>query len=41
MSGRARGDEAVDALKAGLRARQGELQLSVAAAESVVKETVR
>lgn len=35
------GQPGVDSLRTKLRARQGDLQLSVAAADSVVKETIR
>lgn len=36
-----RGEPGVDSLRAKLRAKQGDLQLSMAAADSVVKETIR
>lgn len=35
------GEPGVDSLRAKLRAKQGDLQLSMAAADSVVKETIR
>lgn len=41
VSGKSWGQPGVDELRSKLRAKQGDLQLSVAAADSVVKETVR
>lgn len=35
------GQPGVDALRSKLRSRQGDLQLSMAAADAVVKETIR